>query len=41
MRESLAVDDSRFRIAYGYGARGDCDVVAELEACAREWKARR
>lgn len=41
LSESLAIDDALFRAEYGYGARGDVDMSAELARCAREWKARR
>jgi|CXWL01.1.fsa_nt_gi nucleoside-diphosphate-sugar epimerase len=41
LTESLAIDDSRFRAAYGYGARNDVDVSAALEQCARDWSATR
>ncbi len=41
LTESLAIDDSRFRAAYGYGARNDTDASAALERCARDWKAGR
>ncbi|MBL8531482.1 MAG: NAD-dependent epimerase/dehydratase family protein [Hyphomonadaceae bacterium] len=39
LRQSLAVDDSAFRAAFGYGARAHADTRADLEACARAWKA--
>lgn len=41
LTESLAIDDSRFRAAYGYGARQNIDAIAALEQCARDWKAGR
>lgn len=40
LTESLVLDDSRFRVAYGYGARLDVDTASALEQCARDWKAR-
>ncbi len=41
LTESLAIDDARFRAEYGCGSRGDIDVAAALEQCARDWKAGR
>lgn len=41
LKESLVVDDTAFRAAYGYGDRTDVDVRESLRRCAAEWAATR